>query len=115
MTAQLGDLVEKLGKTEQSVQHRCGIGAMSPIIAAARAAKKNAVTPGSAKETKEETALAKVVKDSFVPFSLSLARIVADSFWGQNESLGRIFPCVNWCSTQGFNLQRWTTSQKRWK
>lgn len=72
MTAQLGDLVEKLGKTEQSVQHRCGIGAMSPIIAAARAAKKNAATPGSAKETKEETALAKVVKDSFVPFSLLL-------------------------------------------
>ena len=72
MTAQLGDLVEKLGKTETSVQHRCGIGAMSPIIAAARAAKN--AQPGSiVKDVKEETALAKIVKDSFVcpPFSLS--------------------------------------------
>ena len=38
---------------------------MSPIIAAARAAKKH-TSGGNVKEVKEETALAKVVKDSFV-------------------------------------------------
>ena len=69
MAAQIGDLVEKLGKTETTVQHRCGIGAMSPVIAAARAAKARL---GSAdkkddKEQKvEETQLAKVVRDRFV-------------------------------------------------
>ncbi|KAL8280701.1 hypothetical protein RQP46_007024 [Phenoliferia psychrophenolica] len=71
MTAQLGDLVEKLGKTESTVQHRCGIGAMSPVIAAARAAKsRNQSGPDSGKKDdgkeakNEETALAKAVKDS---------------------------------------------------
>ncbi|KAK4702718.1 COP9 signalosome complex subunit 5, partial [Phenoliferia sp. Uapishka_3] len=64
MAAQIGDLVEKLGKTEATVQHRCGIGAMSPVIAAARAKS----VPFSGKDEKdpksEETQLAKVVKDS---------------------------------------------------
>ncbi|KAM0786907.1 hypothetical protein ACM66B_002331 [Microbotryomycetes sp. NB124-2] len=45
MTSQLGDLVEKLGKTEQSVQHRCGISSMAPLVAAARQSK------GSSKST----------------------------------------------------------------
>lgn len=67
MTAQIGDLVEKIGKTEQSVQHRCGIGAMSPIIAAARAAKSK-TAGGDKKDDKaakeEETPLAKAVRDS---------------------------------------------------
>ncbi|ORY41115.1 COP9 signalosome complex subunit 5 [Leucosporidium creatinivorum] len=67
MTSQIGDLVEKIGKTEQSVQHRCGIGAMAPIIAAARAAK-NKSAGGDKKDDNEvkneETALAKAVKDS---------------------------------------------------
>lgn len=65
MTAQIGDLVEKLGKTEMSVQHRCGIGAMSPIIAAARKAQGGPTAAGDKDKTsKEETALAKVVRDS---------------------------------------------------
>lgn len=70
MTSQIGDLVEKLSRTETSVQHRCGIGAMSPIIAAARAAKNKGLESGfngNVKENKEvkgeETALAKAVKD----------------------------------------------------
>lgn len=73
MTSQIGDLVEKLHRTETSVQHRCGIGAMSPIIAAARAAKGKMLGNGGdssmgkeddGKEVKgEETALAKAVKD----------------------------------------------------
>lgn len=62
MTSQIGDLVEKIGKTEQSVQHRCGIGAMAPIIAAARAAKNKQASDD--KEVKnEETPLSKAVKD----------------------------------------------------
>lgn len=67
MTAQMGDLVEKIGKTEASVQHRCGIGAMSPIIAAARAAKHKQTTGDGAMGKKEdkdqETPLAKAVRD----------------------------------------------------
>jgi COP9 signalosome complex subunit 5 len=76
MTAQIGDLVEKLGKTEQSVQHRCGIGAMSPVIAAARAAK-NKSGGGDKKDDKEakneETPLAKAVRDRFVFLLVSCA------------------------------------------
>ncbi|KAK4057371.1 COP9 signalosome catalytic subunit rri1 [Microbotryomycetes sp. JL221] len=40
MTSQLGDLVDKLGKTEQSVQHRCGIAQMAPLVSAARQSKQ---------------------------------------------------------------------------
>ncbi len=61
MTDQLGDLVQKLGKTEGSVGHRCGIGAMAPIIAAAKNAKKNADKDQPAKD--EETPLAKALRD----------------------------------------------------
>jgi COP9 signalosome complex subunit 5 len=70
MTAQIGDLVEKIGKTESSVRHRCNIGAMSPVIAAARANATKSKTTGAGETTiaadasKEETALAKAVKDS---------------------------------------------------
>ncbi|KAI5476742.1 COP9 signalosome complex subunit 5 [Pseudohyphozyma bogoriensis] len=68
----ISDLVQKISKTESSVQHRCGIGAMSPVIAAVRAAKNrsggagNAATGGAADKEKkdEETALSKAVKDS---------------------------------------------------
>lgn len=66
MTDQLGDLVQKLGKTHNSVGHRCGIGAMAPIIAAAKNAKKNANADKDkeqpAKE-EEETPLAKALRD----------------------------------------------------
>ncbi|KDE08164.1 COP9 signalosome complex subunit 5 [Microbotryum lychnidis-dioicae p1A1 Lamole] len=65
-TAQLGDLVEKLSKTDSSVQHRCGIGAMSPIIAAARAKSRDSSSKdkdGTAKK-EEETPLARAVRDS---------------------------------------------------
>lgn len=66
MTAQIGDLVEKLGRTEASVQHRCGVGAMSPVIAAARAAKNRSLTEAK-KDDKDpksdETPLAKAVRD----------------------------------------------------
>lgn len=69
MTSQIGDLVEKISKTEQSVQHRCGIGAMAPIIAAARAAKSKQAS-GDKKDDKEvkneETPLSKAVKDRCV-------------------------------------------------
>lgn len=67
MTAQLGDLVQKIGKSETSVQHRCGIGAMSPIIAAARSqSRRNNGGGTEAVEEKrtEETPLAKAVRDS---------------------------------------------------
>lgn len=64
MTAQIGDIVEKLGRTETSVQHRCGIGAMSPIIAAARAAKNRTNGGPEKKDDKaEETPLAEAVRD----------------------------------------------------
>lgn len=63
MTAQIGDLVEKIGKTESTVRHRCGIGAMSPVIAAVRA-NKAAGTAAIDEPVKEETALAKAVRDS---------------------------------------------------
>ncbi|KAM0752130.1 COP9 signalosome complex subunit 5 [Meredithblackwellia eburnea MCA 4105] len=62
LTAQVEDLVEKIGKTESTVQHRCNIGAMSPVIAAARALKNNKKDDKDGKT--EETALAKVVKDT---------------------------------------------------
>lgn len=62
MTDQLGDLVQKLGKTESSVGHRCGIGAMAPIIAAAENAKKNADKDQPATRD-EETQLAKALRD----------------------------------------------------
>jgi COP9 signalosome complex subunit 5 len=67
MTSQLGDLVAKLGKTDQDVQHRCNIGALSPIIAAAKAAKGKAKAENDkgavATADKEELPLAKAVKD----------------------------------------------------
>jgi len=62
MTDQLSDLVQKLGKTEASVGHRCGIGAMAPIIAAAKNAKKNADKDHAAAKD-EETPLAKALRD----------------------------------------------------
>lgn len=61
MTSQIGDLVAKIGKTEATVRHRCGIGAMSAVITAARANSKRTNAEESAKE---ETPLAKAVKDS---------------------------------------------------
>ncbi|KAK4052805.1 COP9 signalosome catalytic subunit rri1 [Microbotryomycetes sp. JL201] len=79
MTSQLGDLVQKLSNTEQSVQHRCGIASMAPLVAAARqtkAAKPSGKVKGKAIEheedaTKEgnvgkieETLLQKAVRDS---------------------------------------------------
>lgn len=74
MTAQLGDLVEKLGKTEQSVHQRCGIAAMAPIVAAVRQSSKSAKSSTDKdKEAKkrdekdsakvEETPLQKAVRD----------------------------------------------------
>lgn len=70
MTAQIGDLVAKIGKTEATARHRCNMGAMSPLIAAARVNSKraNGAAMGTAAEesSKEETALAKAVKDAFV-------------------------------------------------
>lgn len=77
MTAQIGDLVEKIGKTESSVRHRCNIGTMAPVIAAARANATKAKNTTGAEGTiasaavdasKEESALAKAVRDSYVPF-----------------------------------------------
>lgn len=82
MTAQLGDLVQKIGKSETSVQHRCGIGAMSPIIAAARSqSRRNNGGGTEAVEEKrtEETPLAKAVRDrsaSFPPFLLVYPRLL---------------------------------------
>lgn len=86
MTSQIGDLVEKLSRTETSVQHRCGIGAMSPIIAAARAAQnkssESSFKSSKASENKEvkreETLLAKAVKDRCV----SISSIFIVSFQG---------------------------------
>lgn len=73
MTSQLGDLVAKLGKTDQAVQHRCNIGALSPIIAAAKAARGKAKADNNEKGSsndrdaaKEELPLAKAVKDRYV-------------------------------------------------
>lgn len=66
MTSQIGDLVEKIGKTEQAVQHRCGIGAMAPIIAAARAAKSKQDKKDDKEVKNEETPLSKAVKDRWV-------------------------------------------------
>ncbi|GAA5907437.1 hypothetical protein JCM6882_003862 [Rhodosporidiobolus microsporus] len=79
-TSQLSDLVAKLRNTEQSVGHRCGIASMAPLIVAARQAAANAGKgKGKAADQSkaggedgkkdeepktEETALAKVVKDS---------------------------------------------------
>lgn len=68
MTSQISDVVAKLGRTEGTVQHRCSIGAMSPVIAAARAASKAKLAGETDKEAaSEETALAKAVRDSYVP------------------------------------------------
>ncbi|GAA6030808.1 hypothetical protein JCM8097_008886 [Rhodosporidiobolus ruineniae] len=78
-TSQLGDLVAKLRNTEQSVGHRCGIAALAPLVVAARQAVANSASKGKGKaldqdekdaegkkkdEKTEETALARVVKDS---------------------------------------------------
>ncbi|CEQ43123.1 SPOSA6832_05016, partial [Sporobolomyces salmonicolor] len=83
-TSQLSDLVLKLNKTESSVQHRCGIAALAPLIVSARQAIANA-QQGSGKVKgkgkaenqdmrgtkkdgdeggRQETPLAKAVKDS---------------------------------------------------
>lgn len=72
MTSQLGDLVAKLGKTDSAVVHRCSIGHMSPIIAAAKAAKGKAKADGAEASNdkdvskQEETPLTKAVKDRSV-------------------------------------------------
>ncbi|SCV69624.1 BQ2448_2644 [Microbotryum intermedium] len=67
-TAQVGDLVEKLSKTESSVQHRCGIGAMSPVIAAARAKSRDSPSKDANKDgthkKEDETPLARAVRES---------------------------------------------------
>lgn len=80
MTSQISDVVEKISRTESSVQHRCGIAAMSPIIAAIRAANKSSQTPGQAAAKNEETPLAKAVHDRFVPlFPLGLSLLFTET------------------------------------
>ncbi|GAA5912548.1 hypothetical protein JCM5296_003477 [Sporobolomyces johnsonii] len=86
VTSQLSDLVLKLNKTEPSVQHRCGIAALAPLIVSARQAIANAQHGGGGGKGKgraesqdgrgmkkkeeeeergrEETPLGKAVKDS---------------------------------------------------
>ena len=68
MTSQIGDLVAKLGATETSVAHRCTIGAISPLISAARTAlaKAKSSEPVSDDQTEDETPLAKAVRDRSV-------------------------------------------------
>ncbi|GAA5843413.1 hypothetical protein JCM3766R1_002944 [Sporobolomyces carnicolor] len=79
-TAQLTDLVSKLGRATPSTQHRCGIAALSPLIVQARQAlvekaenggekgkgkAKDDKSDGTSKKTDlDESQLAKVVRDS---------------------------------------------------